>query len=75
MNKPDIEDQIEDAAKKFRDAIEASEKKNVVVLYVYTTPREANDDVVMCGFQGQSYIHALGSVELLKDMLLSGELT
>jgi hypothetical protein len=70
-----IEDQIEEAAKKFKEAIEACGKNNVVIAYAYKTAEEDKKDHIVCGYQAGSFTEVLGSLELIKDMLLHGDLS
>ena len=71
----DIEDQILEAAKKFKEAIELTGKKNVVILYTYSSPTsDSKGQDIMAGYQSDSLIQAVGSCEFIKDMFLKRKL-
>lgn len=65
-----MDDQIYEACKQFKQAIEKMGKENVVVIYAFST-KHPEGDAIETGFESSGYLQTLGVCEIMKHKLLN----
>lgn len=66
------EDRIYEAARQFKQAIEAMGMKNVVIIYAFSEDHQ-DGDAIKTGFESSGYLQTLGVCELMKNKLINGQ--